>query len=130
MKYLVDNEIVPKIVKEYKRPYILHKTILTYGMGESLIAELIEDWENSLPDFIKLAYLPSPGRVRLRLTARGTNKEILEVAIDKNTSLLNEIIGSIIVGFDENETIEVMVGRQLAKTKKLSQQLRVVQEGK
>ncbi len=118
MKYLVDNEIVPKIVKEYKRPYILHKTILTYGMGESLIAELIEDWENSLPDFIKLAYLPSPGRVRLRLTARGTNKEILEVAIDKNTSLLNEIIGSIIVGFDENETIEVMVGRQLAKTKK------------
>jgi len=70
MKYLIENEIVPKIVKEYKRPFILHKTILTYGQGESLVAERIENWENNLPEFIKLAYLPSPGRVRLRLTAK------------------------------------------------------------
>ncbi|MFY7956635.1 MAG: competence/damage-inducible protein A, partial [Flavobacterium macrobrachii] len=77
MKYLVDNEIVPKIVQEYERPYIIHKTILTYGQGESLVAERIENWENNLPEFIKLAYLPSPGRVRLRLTARGKNQEIL-----------------------------------------------------
>ena len=66
MKYLIENEIVPKIVKEYKRPFILHKTILTYGQGESLVAERIENWENNLPEFIKLAYLPAPGRVRLR----------------------------------------------------------------
>ena len=52
MKYLVDNEIIPKIVKEYERPYIIHKTILTYGQGESLIAERIEDWENNLPDWM------------------------------------------------------------------------------
>ena len=115
MKYIVENEIIPKIVKEYKRPYIIHKTILTYGQGESLVAERIESWENSLPEFIKLAYLPSPGRVRLRLTARGENKEILEKAIDENVLSLTKIIGDIIVGFDEDETIEVIVGRLLSQ---------------
>ena len=115
MKYLVETEIIPKVVREYKRPYILHKTILTYGQGESLVAERIEDWENKLPEFIKLAYLPAPGRVRLRLSARGIDKEILEKAIDENVKLLAKIIGDIIVGFDENETIEVVLGQQLAR---------------
>jgi nicotinamide-nucleotide amidase len=115
MKYIVENEIIPKVVKEYQRPYILHKTIMTYGQGESLVAERIEDWENSLPDFIKLAYLPAPGRVRLRLTARGIDKEILEKAIEENVKSLTKIIGDIIVGFDENETIELVLGRQLTK---------------
>ncbi|WP_333600451.1 CinA family nicotinamide mononucleotide deamidase-related protein [Flavobacterium sp.] len=113
MKYIVDNEIIPKVVKEYKRPYFVHKTILTYGQGESLIAERIENWENNLPEFIKLAYLPNPGRVRLRLTARGDNKEILEKAIQENVDSLTKIIGDIIVGFDEEETIEVVLGRLL-----------------
>jgi nicotinamide-nucleotide amidase len=113
MKHIVDNAIVPKIVTKYKRPYIVHKTILTYGQGESMVAERIENWENNLPEFIKLAYLPNPGRVRLRLTARGENKEILEKAIEENVQSLTKIIGDIIVGFDEDETIEVIVGRLL-----------------
>jgi nicotinamide-nucleotide amidase len=113
MKHIVDNVIVPKIVTEYKRPYIVHKTILTYGQGESMVAERIESWETNLPEFIKLAYLPNPGRVRLRLTARGENKEILEKAIAENVQSLTKIIGDIIVGFDEDETIEVIVGRLL-----------------
>ncbi|WP_293873149.1 CinA family nicotinamide mononucleotide deamidase-related protein [Flavobacterium sp.] len=115
MKYLIENEIIPKIVKEYKRPYIIHKTILTYGQGESLIAERIENWENSLPNFLKLAYLPSLGKVRLRITARGENKEILENAIAENVTSLTKIIGEIITGFDEDQTIEVMLGRLLTK---------------
>lgn len=115
MKYLVETEIIPKVVREYKRPYILHKTILTYGQGESLVAERIEDWENKLPEFIKLAYLPAPGRVRLRLSARGIDKEILENAIEENIKYLTKIIGDIIVGFEENETIEVVLGQQLAR---------------
>jgi len=114
MKYLVDHEIVPKLVKEYQRPYIVHQTILTYGQGESMVAERIEAWENNLPHFIKLAYLPAPGRVRLRLTARGENKTVLEKAVQENVASLSEIIGDIIVGFDEGETIEVVVGRLLA----------------
>lgn len=118
MQYLVEYEVIPKVVKEYERPYIVHKTILTYGMGESMVAERIETWENNLPDFIKLAYLPSPGRVRLRLSARGTDKELLEDAIAENVGMLMKIIGEIIVGFDDDETIEVVVGRLLTQHQK------------
>lgn len=118
MKYLVEEVIVPKLVTEYKRPYILHKTILTYGQGESLVAERIEAWENNLPSFIKLAYLPAPGRVRLRLTARGENAQILEDEIARQVQALSQIIGDIIVGYDENETLEVVVGKLLNKANK------------
>ena len=118
MKYLVENEIIPKVVREYKRPYILHKTILTYGQGESLVAERIENWENNLPDFIKLAYLPSPGRVRLRLSAKGTDKEFLETSIAENVISLSKIIGDIIVGYDDDETIETIVGHLLRQQNK------------
>ncbi|RRJ92144.1 competence/damage-inducible protein A [Flavobacterium macacae] len=115
MKYLVENEILPKVIKEYERPFILHKTILTYGQGESLVAERIEDWENNLPEFIKLAYLPNPGRVRLRLSARGSDEELLKKAIEENIISLTKIIGDIIVGFDESETLEFVLGKMLAQ---------------
>ena len=118
MKYLVDNEIIPKVVKEYERPYILHKTILTYGQGESMVAERIEEWEDNLPEFIKLAYLPSPGRVRLRLSGRGRDKAKLEAALDEKVKSLDAIIHDIIVGFEEDETLEVVVGRILKKQNK------------
>lgn len=118
MKALVKNQIIPKIVREFKRPYILHKTILTYGQGESIVAERIEDWEDNLPEFIKLAYLPSPGRVRLRLTARGTNEKILQDAIFNKVEELKKIIGDIIVGFEEDQTIEVILGQLLTKKAK------------
>ena len=118
MKYLVENEIVPKVVQEYKRPYIIHRTILTYGQGESMVAERIEDWENNLPDYIKLAYLPALGRVRLRLSARGTDKELLDATLEEKIKSLDAIIHDIIVGFDEDDTIEVVVGKILAKQNK------------
>ncbi len=118
MKYLVESEIIPKIVVEYKRPYIIHKTVLTYGIGESLLSETIEDWENNLPDFIKLAYLPSLGSVRLRLSARGTDKEFLEKSISENIALLSKIIGDSIVGFEDDETLEKIIGRLLTQQNK------------
>ena len=118
MKYLVENEIIPKVVREYKRPYILHKTILTYGQGESMVAERIENWEDNLPDFIKLAYLPNPGSVRLRLSARGTDKELLEQSIEENVNSLTKIIGDIIVGFDDGETLQTVVGQLLKQQNK------------
>lgn len=113
MKYLVDHQLVPKLVKEYERPFIIHKTVLTYGQGESLVAERIEDWENDLPSFIKLAYLPAPGRVRLRLTAKGKDKQVLETELEIRLAALSTLIGDIIVGFDEEETLEFVVGKQL-----------------
>jgi nicotinamide-nucleotide amidase len=118
MEYLVQNEIIPKVIKEYKRPYIIHKTILTYGQGESLVAERIEQWEDDLPEFLKLAYLPSPGKLRLRLSARGADKEKLENAIEEYIGSLDAIIHDIIVGFEEDETIEVVLGRLLTKQNK------------
>lgn len=118
MKYLINEVIVPKLIAEYDRPHIIHKTILTYGMGESLLADKIADWENALPEFIKLAYLPSPGRVRLRLSARGKDKLVLEQAVAENVALLTQIIGDIIVGFDDGETIEVQLGKLLTQQHK------------
>ena len=118
MKSLVENEIIPRIVVEYQRPYIIHKTVLTYGIGESLLSETIEKWENDLPNFIKLAYLPSPGRVRLRLSARGTDKELLENAIFENVTSLSAILGDAIVGIDDDETLEVVIGRLLTQQNK------------
>ena len=118
MKYLVENEIIPKVIREYERPYILHRTILTHGQGESLVAERIEDWENSLPEFLKLAYLPAPGRVRLRLSARGKDKAFLENALEEYVLSLDAIINDIIVGFEEGNTIEVVLGELLTKQQK------------
>jgi nicotinamide-nucleotide amidase len=115
MKYLIDNEVIPNLVQKFERPYIVHQTIMTYGRGESMIAEQIEDWENNLPHFIKLAYLPSPGKVRLRLTARGGNEELLKNEIKQQVEKLDLLIGDVIVGFNEDELIEVVLGRLLTK---------------
>ena len=101
MKYLVDNEVIPNLVQKFERPYIVHQTIMTYGRGESMIAEQIEEWEDNLPDFIKLAYLPSPGKVRLRLTARGTNEELLKNEIKQQVEKLDLLIHDIIVGYND-----------------------------
>lgn len=118
MKDIVDNVIVPKIIKEYKRPFIIHQTVMTYGQGESMIAERIEEWENNLPPFIKLAYLPSPGRVRLRLSARGTIEELLRTVLAEQIKQLTTIIGDIIVGLDDSDSIEVVIGRLLTQQSK------------
>lgn len=113
MKYLIDNEVIPYLVEKFERPYIVHKTLMTYGRGESIIAEQIENWETNLPSFIKLAYLPSPGKVRLRLTARGTDEAVLINSVLSEIEKLKPLIGDIIIGYDEEETIEVVLTRVL-----------------
>ncbi|MDX1365080.1 MAG: molybdopterin-binding protein, partial [Arenibacter latericius] len=75
MKNLITSSVIPKIIAEFKRPFIIHKTIITYGIGESPIAEILEPVEEGLPDEVGLAYLPSLGSVRLRLTGKGPDKE-------------------------------------------------------
>jgi nicotinamide-nucleotide amidase len=117
MKYLMDHDVIPSLVSKFERPFIIHQTLMTYGRGESLIAEQIETWEDNLPDFIKLAYLPSPGKVRLRLTARGANKEQLQTEITKQVQQLDLLLHDIIVGYNEDETIEVVLGRLLTENK-------------
>lgn len=118
MKGLMTNSVLPKLVETYHLPFIIHQTILTYGMGESMLAEKIEDWETNLPNFISLAYLPSFGKVSLRLTAKGLKKEILEEAISKNVKTLEKLIGDIIVGYEENENLEALIGKLLIEKNK------------
>lgn len=115
MKYLMENEVIPRLITRFKRPYIVHKTILTYGVGESLLAERIEHWEDNLPEFIKLAYLPSPGRVRLRLSASGLDEFLLHREIKSQIEKLELIIKNDIVGYDDEETLEVVLGKLLTE---------------
>ncbi|UOB16978.1 competence/damage-inducible protein A [Abyssalbus ytuae] len=116
MKALMEYEVLPRLQEKFHRPVIIHKTILTYGLGESAIAEKIEDWEDNLPKPIKLAYLPNLGKVRLRLTAKGDNKDVLEKEVDEQIKKLYKIIGDIILGTEENgDTIEAVIGRILIK---------------
>jgi nicotinamide-nucleotide amidase len=115
MKGLISTEVLPRIQDTYDLPFIIHRTIMTYGMGESMVAARIEDWEDNLPSFIKLAYLPSYGKLRLRLSAKGDDKKVLENGLDVEVSKLNDLIGDIIVGFQDNETIEVVLGKLLTE---------------
>jgi len=117
MKALMQNEVLPRLREKYELPVILHKTVLTYGQGESLIASRIEDWENNLPSFIKLAYLPNLGRVRLRLTAKGKDRQLLHDTIDSEINKLQKIIGDIIVGFENDSPIETTIGNLLVEKK-------------
>lgn len=119
MKGLMQSEVLPRIQKQFKLPFIIHKTIMTYGMGESSLAERIEDFENNLPEFIKLAYLPNYGKVRLRLSAKGDDKKVLEDSLQKQIEELYKLIPDIITGVDEGGQIEKTIGdllKQKGKT--------------
>ena len=118
MKGLMTHEVLPKIQQEFKLPFIKHQTIMTYGAGESMIAERIEDFENDLPKNIKLAYLPSFGKVRLRLSANGIDKEILENQLKEKVKALSKLIPELIVGFDDEASIEKSVGQLLTEKKR------------
>ncbi len=113
MKALMINAVIPKIVKDFERPYIIHKTLVTYGLGESAVAERIGEWEENLPSFIKLAYLPNLGKVRLRLTAKGPDKKILEDSIEEEIKKLRPLIDDIFYGTDDDETLEEFVAKLL-----------------
>ena len=117
MKALVEDEVLPKLAHKYKRPFILHKTILTYGLGESAIAQRIEHIEDQLPKHIKLAYLPSLGRVRLRLSGKGNDEDVLNKDIQTQVENILPLIKDIFVGFeDNNNSIEQIIANQLVKT--------------
>ncbi|MEN8118184.1 MAG: competence/damage-inducible protein A [Bacteroidota bacterium] len=112
MKYLVENEILPRFSNNEKAKAIFHKTVLTQGLAESMLAEKIEAWEDALPEHIKLAYLPNPLAVRLRLSAFGKNKDSLRADVENEIKKLQKIIPENIFGFD-NDTLAEVVGKLL-----------------
>ena len=115
MKGLMTDEVLPRISEKFDCPFILHKTLLTYGLGESVIAERIKDWEAALPSSIKLAYLPNLGRVRLRLSSTGFDEAVISAAVEAQVTALLPLINDIFVGFEEQSSIEQIIGNQLVK---------------
>ncbi len=93
MMYMVEEEVIPKLKATFTLPVIIHKTILTAGEGESFLAEKIADIEDSLPPYIKLAYLPKLGQVRLRLSAYGDDADLLKQKVDEFAALIVERVG-------------------------------------
>ncbi len=117
MKPIVTDQVIPLLRKKCGTDTIVHKTILTQGIGESWLSEKISDWEDNLPDNIRLAYLPQPGIVRLRLTAVGKGKNRLQEQINEEIEKLKSIIPHHIFGYD-NDTLEAVVGNKLREKKK------------
>jgi nicotinamide-nucleotide amidase len=115
MEDMMTESIIPLLKDQFKLPFIFHKTILTTGIPESKLAIAIEKWEHQLPEDIKLAYLPSPGMVRLRLSGYGA--ETIENTICAETDKLKRILGDAIYGYD-NDTMETVVGNLLKNCKK------------
>ena len=112
MKPMITEQVIPRLRKFYKTGFIIHKTILTQGIGESFLTEIISDWEKNLPENFSLAYLPQPGIVRLRITAKGKNKEKLIQEINSFSGKLQEIIPDLIFGY-EKDTLEEITGKLL-----------------
>ncbi|HLV40398.1 competence/damage-inducible protein A [Xanthomarina sp.] len=113
MKALMEDLVIPKLREAYQFPYIKHTTLLTYGLGESSLAERIEAWEDNLPDFIKLAYLPGLGRVRLRLSAKNMDKNLVETEMQHQIDKLLPQLKDVFVGFEADDSIEAVIGNQL-----------------
>ncbi len=114
MKAMMTGEVIPRLKKIFNTPFLYHKTILTQGVGESFLAAQIEEWENALPSHIKLAYLPQPGMVRLRLTGEGSNEDILNQQVESEVLKLNKLIPEYIFGYDD-ETLESIIGKMLTE---------------
>lgn len=112
MEHLMEDEVIPRLKERYTLPSIVHSTLITRGIPESLLAERIAGWEDALPSYLHLAYLPAPNVVRLRLSAYDVNKEEAENEIARQFEALRAIIGDNIVGF-EGATLEQHVHRIL-----------------
>lgn len=111
MKHLMENEVLPRLRKSFDLPPVMHKTLLTQGIGESTLSDKISSWESALPKDLKLAYLPSPGMVRLRLSLVGAN-EVTRKMLEKETEKLRALIATNYFGEDE-DTLEKVVGNIL-----------------
>ncbi len=116
MKHIFSTKIIPKLKSEFDLLNIIHQFVMTIGIGESFLADLISEWENNLPKFIRLAYLPSPGIVKLRLSANGNDIELLKLELKKQISSLIPYIEKYIFSL-QNITIEESIAKALVNNK-------------
>lgn len=116
MKGLMED-VIPLLLKQFSFPHIAHRTLLTFGIGESMLADMIKDFEEGLPSHIKLAYLPNYGMVRLRLSTSGFEKETIEKEVDDLFVTLQSLVKEYLIT-NEDEPIEDVVAKLLLKKKK------------
>ncbi len=106
MRHLFQEQVRPRIVSTFTRPVLLHRTLITYGLGESAIAERLAQWEEALPAHMKLAYLPNLGKVRLRISGKGRDLPSLERELDTQVRGLKVLIRDILFGEEDGEPLE------------------------
>ncbi len=114
MKAITTNKVIPFIKNKFNTVPIINRTVLTQGIAEAVLAETLEEWEESIPDYISLAYLPKPGMVRLRLSARGDSSPYINAEIEMLIDKLYSIIPDAIFG-QEDDSLQSVIGEILAK---------------
>jgi nicotinamide-nucleotide amidase len=120
MMYMMEEQVLPKLKATFKLPFIIHKTILTVGEGESFLADRIADIEDSLPPYIKLAYLPKLGQVRLRLSGYGENRSVLNEEIETYSKKLIARIANKVVAEEDIDLEKAILNKMEAKGLTLS----------
>ena len=120
MMYMMDDLVIPRIKKHFKLPVIQHHTILTAGIGESILAEKIESIESTLPSHIKLAYLPKLGTVRLRLSGQGADAKVLASEIADITKRIIQVVGEFIIAETDTAIEKVILDYMASKKLNLS----------
>lgn len=114
-EHLVGDKIIPWILETQESGSIYHKTLITQGIGESDLAEKLSDWENSLPADVKLAYLPSPGLVKLRLSGHAASRKESETKVGEQIAILRDLLGDLVFGEDAHSLEEILGKSLLAK---------------
>jgi nicotinamide-nucleotide amidase len=114
MKKMMQLDMLPRLKSYFKTPVIFHKMILTIGIGESFLSDMIAEWEDALPSNIKLAYLPSVGTLRLRLTGYGEDLNLVKIAVEKEYLKVYPLISNYVFGY-ENDNIATVVGKLLVE---------------
>lgn len=117
MIMMMENEVLPAVKAYFKTPAIFHKTLMVHGISESALALQIAAWENALPAYMKLAYLPSPGIIRLRISASGKNMAELESEVSSQMDLLKPLLGQKLF-FDADVKVEAVIGKLLLNNNK------------
>ncbi|MFO7977841.1 MAG: competence/damage-inducible protein A [Bacteroidales bacterium] len=116
MQHMITHEVIPRILKVPGHRHIVQKTILTHGIGESFLSDIIASWETDLPHQMQLAYLPSPGMVRIRLTAKGDDLHQLQQLVEQEAAKLQKLIPQYIWGYDR-DTMQEVTGKILKERK-------------
>lgn len=114
MQTIVSEEVLPRLKERFTGRYIIHKTLMTIGVGESFIADKIADIETALPAHIKLAYLPSAGYVKLRLSTEGTEQQVLQAEIDIHATLLQQRLGNVVAATEDLLPEEILTNLMIS----------------